>query len=184
MNGDTTTHTSLLAALRRGVFVALCGVLAIVSAVALVLVAQIWLFQPRYCDPSAGPPVSQTLLGQVPGQRLIGSVWIDFAASDLSPASFSYSSNTSGGPEAVLKPALLALQDETSARTMQPLPYASLGSFITRSGEQCLRADPARRGYVVIEVWDGQVNLGYGGAGSELRAQAARVVASELERIH
>ena len=92
MNGDTTAHTSPLAALRRGIILALCGVLAIVGAVALVLIAQVWLVRPRYCDPSARPPVSQTLLGQVQG-HFVGSVWIHFTASDLSPASFSYISD-------------------------------------------------------------------------------------------
>jgi hypothetical protein len=183
MNGDTPTHAFPLAAVRRGVFLALCGVLATVSGIALVLIAQAWLVQLRYCDPSTRPPVSQTLLGQVPGQRFIGSVWIHFAASDQLPASFSYTSDSAGGPASVLKPALAALQDTTPARPMQPLPYASLGLFSTRAGEQCLRPDPALRGYIVAEVWDDQVNLGYGGAGIELRDQASRVLASELERI-
>ena len=184
MNGDATTHASPLAAARRGVFLALGGVLAIVSAIALVLTAQVWLVQPRYCDPSTRPPLSQTLLGQVPGHRFIGSVWIHFAASDQLPASFSYGSDSAGGPASVLKPALAALQDKTPAQPMRPLPYASLGLFSTQPGEQCLRPDPALRGYIVAEVWDRQVNLGYGGAGLQLRDQAARVVASELERLH
>jgi hypothetical protein len=181
MDGQTPAHASPLAAVRRGLFLALCGALAIVSSIALLLIAQVWLGQPRYCDPSTRPPVSQTLLGQVPGQRFIGSVWIHFAASDLSPASFSYTSDRAGGPAPVLKSALAALQD--ASHPMQPLPYASLGLFSTTVGEQCLRPDPALRGYVVAEVWERQVNLGYGGAGSQLRNQAALVLAAEIERL-
>src|SRR6266852_2487627 len=127
MDGEANAHASPLAAVRRGVFLALCGWLAIVSSIALLLIAQVWLGQPRYCDPGQRPPLSHTLLGQVPGQRFIGSVWIHFAASDLTPASFSYGSDRAGGPAQVLKPALAALQD--ASHTMQPLPYASLGVF-------------------------------------------------------
>ena len=180
MDDETNAHASPLAAVRRGVFLALCGVLAIVSGIALLLIAQVWLGQPRYCDPAQRPPLSQTLLGHVPGQRFIGSVWIHFAASDLTPASFSYG-YPAGGPAPVLKPALAALRD--SSHPLQPLPYASLGVFSIRAGEQCLIPDPALRGYVVAEVWERQVNLGYGGAGSQLRDQAARFLASEIERV-
>jgi hypothetical protein len=181
MNNGTTTHTSPLAAVRRGVFLALGGVLAIVSAIALVLIAQVWLVQPRYCDPSTRPPVSQTLLGQMPRQRFIGSVWIHFAALDLPSASFSYTRDGPAGPSLVLKPALAALEDAT--HPMQRLPYASLGAFVTQPGAQCLVPDPALRGYIVVEVWERQVNLGYGGAGPELKDQAARIVAAEIERL-
>jgi hypothetical protein len=181
MDGQSPAHRSPLVAVRCGVFLALCGVLAIVSAVALVLIGQDWLHQPRYCDPNARPPVSQTLLGQVPGQRFIGSVWIHFAALELSPANFSYTSDGAAGPAPVLKPALAALED--ASRPMQHLPYKSLGVFVTKPGEQCLVPDPALRGYIVIEVWDGQINLGYGGAGADLRDKAARVLAGEIERL-
>ena len=181
MHNEKPTQASLLARVRRGVFLALFGVLAIVSAIALVLIAQVWFVQPCYCDPSTRPPVSQTLLGPVPGQHLIGRVWIHFAASDLSPASFSYSSDGPGGPAPVLKPALAALED--TSRPMQRLPYASLGVFVTKPGAQCLIPDPALRGYVVVEVWERQVNLGYGGAGPQLKDQAARVLAGEIERL-
>jgi hypothetical protein len=182
MDEQSPPNRSPLATLRRGVFLALCGLLAIASGIALVLIAQVWLGQPPFCDPSTRPPSSQTLLGQVPGQRFIGSVWIHFAASDLTPAGFSYGSDRAGGPGPVLKPALAALQDPS--HPMQRLPYASLGVFSTRPGEQCLIPDPALRGYVVAEVWDHQVNLGYGGAGWQLKDQAARIVAGEIDRLH
>ena len=181
MNGNPTAHRSLLAAVRRGVFLALCSVLAIVGAVALVLIAQVWLVQPRYCDPSTRPPVSQILLGQVQGQHFVGSVWIHFTALDLPPAGFSYTSDGAAGPAPVLKPALAALQD--ASRPMRRLPFTSLGAFVTRPGAQCLIPNPALVGYVVIEVWDGQVNLGNGGGGTDFRDQAARVVAGEIERL-
>ncbi len=182
MERQSPAHPSPLAAVRRGVFLTLCGVLAVVSTVALMLIAQAWLGQPRYCDPAARPPASRALLGEVPGQHFVGSVWIHFTASDLSPASFSYTSDGPAGPAPVLKPALAALGD--ASRPMQRLPYASLGAFVTRPGAQCLIPDPALRGYIVAEVWERQVNLGYGGAGSQLRDQAARVPAGEIDRLH
>jgi hypothetical protein len=181
MDKQSPPHPSPLQAVRRGVFLALCGVLAVVSAVALVLVGQDWLHRPRYCDPSTRPPASQTLLGQAPGQHFVGTVWIHFTASDLAPASFSFTSDGAAGPASVLKPALAALQD--ASHSMQRLPYASLGLFVTKPGAQCLVPDPALRGYVVAEVWERQVNLGYSGAGSELRDQAARVLAGEIDQL-
>ncbi len=181
MDSQSLAHPSPLQAVRRGVFLALCGLLAVVSTVALMLIGQVWLGQPRYCDPAARPPASQALLGQVPGQHYVGSVWIHFTASDLSPASFSYTSDGPAGPSPVLKPALAALED--ASRPMQRLPYASLGVFVTKPGGQCLIPDPALRGYIVAEVWERQVNLGYGGAGPQLRDQAARVLADEIERL-
>ena len=67
---------------------------------------------------------------------------------------------------------------------MQRLPYASLGVFVTQPGAECLIPDPALRGYVVAEVWERQVNLGFGGADPQLRDQAARVLAGEIGRLH
>ncbi len=180
MDEQTSTPRSPQSVVRRSVFLGLCGLLAVL-VIAVLLRVRSDLSQAPLCDPGARPPAGQALLGQVTGQRLLGTVWIHFTGSDLIPGSFSYTSDGASRPGPVLKSALAALQNDSLP--MQPLAYASLGLFTTRPGADCVEPDPALRGYVVAEVWERQVSLGYGGAGLSLRPQAAQVVAREIDRL-
>jgi hypothetical protein len=63
------------------------------------------------------------------------------------------------------------------------LPPQPLTVLQIVAGEQCLRPDSTLCGYVAAEVWNRQVNWGYGGAGLQLRGEAGRVLAGEIDRL-
>lgn len=62
---------------------------------------------------------------------------------------------------------------------MQPLPYKTIGMYINIKG--CAEPNPAVRGYFLIEVWDQQVNVGYGGNALALRDLAIQTLEREME---
>jgi hypothetical protein len=81
----------------------------------------------------------------------------------------------------VLQDALAALRDSTLP--MYKLPYSSISSFQKKDGEDCLRPNPQVQGYFVIEVWDHQVNVGYGGAGAEMKERAIKALEQQIEEL-
>lgn len=70
-----------------------------------------------------------------------------------------------------------SLKDPATA--MQPLPYKTIGMYINIKG--CAEPNPAVRGYFLIEVWDQQVNVGYGGNALALRDLAIQTLEREME---
>lgn len=137
-----------------------------------------------FCDPAQEPPHGR-LLGDVAGQQYKGSVWIQLFNRKNFPETVAFGTSASYGSTVpdprtwLFEPALAALQDLTIA--MQRLPYTSLDVFTSASLNACLEPDPSVQGYIAIEVWDGQVNLGYGGAGLELKARAIGALIREIE---
>ncbi|MFQ5855405.1 MAG: hypothetical protein ACE5LU_07170 [Anaerolineae bacterium] len=138
-----------------------------------------------YCNPEDRVPPGP-LVGEVKGQQLKG--WVKIQLWDHHPVgeyeTLGYSIDPENRPknvrEEVLEPALAALRDPTAP--MRRLSYPSLGFRLSDSG-QCLEPDPNEQGYVVIEVWDNQVNIGYGGAGAVLKDRAIRGLEQHLQKM-
>ncbi len=135
-----------------------------------------------FCDPSQRPPNRPDgLLGKASGQRLNGSVWINFTDDPAHPEDIAYGSNVPNAREQVFKPALAALQDPNLP--MQKLSYPSLNSFAHDDARHCLIPDPHVQGYIVIEVWNRQVDLGYGGIGAAEKTRAIKALEVELQNM-
>lgn len=126
------------------------------------------------------------LVGEAPGQRFKGAVVIELLDPETSPNPelVWYGGVVENMRGEVLEPALAALWDP--AIPMQRLPYLSLRVRVAYDSEPpCLvPAHPDEQGYVVIEVGDDQVNIGYDGAGTELRERAVRALEQELQKGH
>jgi hypothetical protein len=132
-----------------------------------------------FCDPSEQPP-RDLLLGQVAGQSRKGSVRIELYDRPIYRENVTYGSDGQE-PRTVLGDALIALRD--SSHPLQRLPYGSISSFLKKDGEDCMRFDPQVEGYIVIELWDRQVNPGYGGAGAEMKERAIKAIENELKHM-
>jgi hypothetical protein len=130
-----------------------------------------------FCDPRDDPPDSY-ILGKVKGQQHKGDVIIELHDRPKFPESVAFGSDVPDLLDEVLKPALAALQD--SAISMQRLPYRSISSF-GHSELGCLVPNPDVQGYFVIEVWERQVNIGYGGAALEMRARTIKALEEEIQ---
>jgi hypothetical protein len=126
-------------------------------------------------------PEGGNLLGDVPNQRSTGSIRIDlfYEGQNPSPASVAWGSNVENQLNGVFEPALKALKDPATA--MQPLPYKAIGMYTNVKG--CVEPNPAVQGYFLIEVWDQQVNIGYGGDALALRDLAIQTLEREMEKL-
>ncbi len=135
-----------------------------------------------YCNPKEHAPSGpEPLLGEVQGQKRKGSVTIQIMDPNLYPfpESVSYGASVKNVHDEVFAPALAALKDPSVP--MHRLPYPSL-SFKFSEAKGCYEPDPVELGYVVIEVWDDQVNIGYGGAGATLKQRATEALTQELQK--
>jgi hypothetical protein len=75
--------------------------------------------------------------------------------------------------EAVIDAAVAALKDPAHPLTL--LPYPSVGRIEYDEAAGCYH--PAQvPGYLVIEVWEREVRVGYGGIGAERRAEALKAL--------
>lgn len=132
-----------------------------------------------FCDPSERPP--RDLMGQVAGQSHKGSVQIELYDRSIYPENVTYGSNGQE-PRMVLEKALSALRD--SSIPLQRLPYGSISSFLKKDGEDCMRSNPQVEGYIVIELWDRQVNIGYGGTGADMKERATKALEQQIQEMH
>jgi hypothetical protein len=134
---------------------------------------------PDYCHPNDGPPIiGGLLLGEVPGQKNLGSVSIDFFDRDHFPETVGGGSNVPNIREEVYLPALKALQDHNLE--MQRLPYKSINIF-EGTDQGCQTAPEDLQGYLVIEVWENQINVGYGGKGNQFIPRATEALKRVIE---
>ncbi len=127
---------------------------------------------------------SGPLLGQVSDQRFKGVVVIELVNPELSPDPDSVALAVFAGFtfQEVLEPALRTLQDPEVP--MQALRYPAMRVRVSYESEPpCLMPDPAEQGYVLIEVWDEQVKIGYGGAGAALKERAIKALMAELQKV-
>lgn len=138
--------------------------------------------RPPSCDPDEPQP-SGLLLGEVQDQQYWGSVWIHLLDRRRFPESVGHGiSLGSVTPPLLFQRALEAMQDP--GLTMTPLNYRSLGHFtITDDDVPCLQPDPRLQGYIAIEIWDEQVNVGFGGDGAVLKDRAIQALEQELENV-
>ncbi len=132
-----------------------------------------------FCNPEDYVPEGGNLLGDVPNQRRKGSICIDLfhEGQNPSPATVAWGSNVENHLDEVFRPAMKALKDPATA--MQSLPYKTIGMYINIKG--CVEPNPAVQGYFLIEVWDQQVNIGYGGEALALRDLAIQTLEQEME---
>ncbi len=130
-----------------------------------------------FCDPADEPPQGP-LLGELAGQPHQGDIRLSFVGDERQPAGTAYSLNQPGSYDDLLRRAIAALQAPDLA--LEALPYPSLGQYASSTEEPCLRPDPGVRGYIVIEVWESQVNVGYGGAGDQYIDRAIEALEQEL----
>jgi hypothetical protein len=137
---------------------------------------------PPFCNPDEQPPPG-LLLGEVQGQQYWGSVWIHFLDRKRFPESVGHGiSLGSVTPPILFERALEALR--SPSLNMTPLSYPSLGHFTTSDDDvPCWRPDPRLQGYIAIEIWDEQVNIGFGGDGAALKDRAARALEQELDSV-
>ena len=134
-----------------------------------------------FCDPDQRPPSwpsLELLLGEVSGQQTKGWVMIELADRTEGVSYSANVQNIGDVQEDVLEPALAALQEPDIL--MQQLTYPAL-SFVSSGPESCLRPNPMVQGYIIVEVWDRQVNLGYGGDGAMLKERAIEALEKELQ---
>jgi hypothetical protein len=131
-----------------------------------------------FCNPADKPP-NGPLLGALSGRQRLGDIWISFVKDERQPEGIAYSLHQPGIQEELFRQALAALQDP--GLILEPLPYPTLGQYSSSTEEPCLQPDPNVKGYIVIEAWDNQVNVGYGGAGDRYVNRAIEVVERELE---
>jgi hypothetical protein len=138
--------------------------------------------QPPFCDPDEPQP-SGFLLGEMQDQQYWGSVWIHLFDRERFPESVGHGINLgSVTPVLLFQQALEAMQEP--GLTMMPLSYSSLGHFtITDDDVPCLQPDPRLQGYIAIEIWDEQVNVGFGGDGAALKDRAIQALVQELENL-
>lgn len=130
-----------------------------------------------FCNPGEQPP-SGLLLGEVSGQSRKGVVRIELFDRSRYSENVTYGTNGRDRRE-VLEEALAALQD--SSIPLQKLPYGSIGTFLVKDGEDCMRYSPQVQGYIVVEMWDRQVNIGYGGTGAEMKERAIKALEQQLQ---
>lgn len=123
---------------------------------------------PVPCDPGAAP-LHEPLLGQVSGQRLRGSIWLIIEPIGGRERVMTATGLNDANREAILDAAVAALKDPAHPLTL--LPYPSVGRIEYDEAAGCYH--PAKvPGYLVIEVWEREVRVGYGGIGAERRAEA------------
>lgn len=129
-----------------------------------------------FCNPNDYSPMDEPLLGKVADQEKWGAVIIQFWERDFAPIDV-----FGGGFSAeMLERALTALQ--SPANSMQQLSYPAIGGpYMWADDKPCLIVEPSK-GYIVIEVWDSQVNIGYGGAGAELKDLAIEALKAEIQK--
>lgn len=134
-----------------------------------------------FCNPEDYVPNRVNLLGDVSHQKRRGEVRIDlfFEGQSPFPATVAWGSNVENYKDEVFKPALEALR--VPSTEMTTLPYKAIGMYVNVTG--CMEPNPAVRGYFVIEVWENQVNIGYGGDALALRERAIQALEEEMERI-
>ena len=120
-------------------------------------------------------------LGNVPNQKQKSGIRIDLFFEDQYPfpATVAWGSSVVNHADEVFKPALEALKDPATQMTF--LPYKAIGMYVNETG--CWEPNPAIRGYFVIEVWEKQVNIGYGGDALELRERAIQALEEEMKRM-
>ncbi|HZD56235.1 MAG TPA: hypothetical protein VE136_05915 [Anaerolineales bacterium] len=132
-----------------------------------------------FCNPEDYVLDAGNLLGDVPDKMRKGSIRIDLFYEDQYPfpATVAWGSDVENYVDEVFRPALQALKDPASP--MKYLHYQAIGMYVNIKG--CMEPNPAVRGYFLIEVWDQQVNIGYGGDALELRDLAIRTLEQEME---
>ncbi len=132
-----------------------------------------------FCNPEDYVPDGGNLLGDVPNQKRKGEIRIDlfYEGQYPFPATIAWGSSVENPIDEVFTPALKGLKDP--ATEMQQLPYKAIGMYTTIKG--CVEPNPAVQGYFLIEVWDQQVNIGYGGNALALRDLAVQTLKREME---
>jgi len=136
---------------------------------------------PFFCNPEDEPPNDGLLLGNVAGERYWGGVWINLIDTDLYPERVSYGiSLPDVTPADLYQRGLEALQDPNLRMTH--LPYPSISYFSSETIDSCLMLPTDLQGYIVIEVWDETVNVGFGGEGDRLIERAMLGLENELEQ--
>ena len=105
---------------------------------------------------------------------------IDFFEGEQGPyENWAYGASIADACTGVVEPALVALRDPSSV--MWKLDYPAIMTSYYDAAQGCQR--PAHvQGYIVVEVWERQVNIGYGGEGAALKERAIRVLEEWLKQ--
>ena len=138
------------------------------------------MFEPVFCDSAQAPPQG-VMLGKVEGQKNLGTIWVELFDGDVMPERIAGGWNVPD-KRPVIQTALAALRDTTTP--MRRLPYQSFSSFSSDGPDGCLTPNAAVQGYLVIEVWEHQVNLGYGGNGAEQKERVIKALEQEMKQLH
>jgi hypothetical protein len=131
------------------------------------------------CNPDH--EISRRLLGRVPDQHYWGSIWIDMFDREVFPDSIAYGISTAGVTEDMLfQRGLDALRDPRLVGETLSTPPVNV--FETSADGQCLEPDSDLLGYIVLEIWDEQVNAAFVGQGAALRERAIDALEAEIAR--
>jgi hypothetical protein len=132
-----------------------------------------------FCNPNDYAPIDKPLLGEIKDQKLLGTVVIQFWNRETAPVDV-----FGGGLSADLfKRAITALQDPTIQ--WQHLFYPSIGGpYMWSDTRSCLVVAGKSEGYIVAEVWDRHVNVGYGGDGDRRKEQAIEALTAKAKGTH
>ena len=132
-----------------------------------------------FCNPTDYAPIDKPLLGEVKNQKMLGTVVIQFWNREIAPIDVFGGGLTTD----VLEQAITALQDPTIQ--WQDLSYPSIGGpYIWSDSQSCLIVAEKSNGYIVVEVWDHKVNVGFGGDGKERTEQAIEALTARLDKKH
>lgn len=135
--------------------------------------------QRKYCDSSQQLPKGP-MLGDVKGQQYLGSVAIEMLSRDS--RRWEHTSIGTNVPKLrtqVLERALATLSN--AATSMQKLDYPAVVTSYYDEAAQCHRPADVE-GYIVIEVWSNQVNVGFGAKGFALKDRAIEELKRALQR--
>ena len=119
------------------------------------------------------------MLGKVEGQKHLGTISVELFGGDVLPERIASGWNVPD-KRPVIQAALAALRSPTTS--MRRLPYQSISSFSFDGPDGCLEPNTAVQGYVVIEVWERQVNIGYGGNGAEQKERVIKALEQEMKQ--
>lgn len=132
---------------------------------------------PPFCNPTDEPPAG-LLLGNLTGQQHQGDIYITFMDNEYQPERVAVGISQLELRKELIQRAITVLDNPNLA--MELLPYPSFGQYVSSGEESCLSPDPEVQGYIVIEVWENQINVGYGGEADQYMDRAIKALERTL----
>jgi hypothetical protein len=134
------------------------------------------------CD-SGNLKSQHQLLGKVDNQTFWGSIWIFLYKDEASAPTVASGIDMAGlNEERLFQRGLDALRDPSLANQDLSTPADVVVSNVVSPDQQCLKPNSDLSGYVVLEVWDQQVNAAFVGSDSNLKERAITALENKLAK--